>query len=103
MRSLRLLALAFVLLPPVAAAQTAQQPSSAAQTGPAPSDAGSVATSPGVNAMTQDDARARLEAHGYRAVIGLRKNTAGGWQGRALRNGTTQNVSVDAQGNVNPA
>ena len=51
-------------------------------------------------ALTQDQAKAQIEAKGYSKVSGLRRDAGGAWRGRAEKDGLAQNVTLDRAGNV---
>jgi protein CpxP len=55
---------------------------------------------PAQAAITEEQARGRLERDGYREVSLLSKAEDGSWRGSARRNGASVNVSVDRDGNV---
>lgn len=57
----------------------------------------------GRNSFTEGQAKSRIEAAGYSNVSGLQKDDNGVWRGKADKAGTKTDVSVDFQGNVNPA
>jgi hypothetical protein len=57
----------------------------------------------GRNSFTEGQAKSRLEAAGYSNVSGLQKDNEGVWRGKADKAGTKTNVTVDFQGNINPA
>jgi hypothetical protein len=57
----------------------------------------------GRNSFTEGQAKSRIEAAGYSNVSGLQKDDSGIWRGKADKAGTKTDVSVDFQGNVNPA
>ncbi|MBR0799801.1 PepSY domain-containing protein [Bradyrhizobium jicamae] len=57
----------------------------------------------GRNSFTEGQAKSRIEAAGYSNVSGLQKDDEGVWRGKADKSGTKTDVSVDFQGNVNPA
>lgn len=57
----------------------------------------------GRNSFTEGQAKSRIEAAGYSNVSGLQKDNEGVWRGKANKSGTKADVSVDFQGNVNPA
>lgn len=79
---------------------------------PAPGTAGSapsttasrptVGTVPeaGANSFTEAQARSRIEAAGFTDVSALRKDEQGVWRGRAVRNGTAEEVGLDFRGTV---
>ena len=52
------------------------------------------------NAQGSGNARAKIEADGYKNVQGLTRNPDGSWSGKALRGGAMVDVQVDARGNV---
>lgn len=55
---------------------------------------------PGANSFTEGQAKSRLEANGYTAVTGLKKDDNGVWKGSAMSAGAKVNVSVDYRGNI---
>lgn len=55
---------------------------------------------PGANSFTETQVRTRLESRGYVAIEGLTRGEDGVWRARATRNGKTNQVAVDYQGNV---
>ena len=57
----------------------------------------------GRNSFTEGQAKSRIEDAGYSNVSGLQKDDQGVWRGKADKAGTKTDVSVDFQGNVNPA
>ena len=57
----------------------------------------------GSNSFTEGQAKSRIEGAGYSNVTALKKDDNGVWRGKAKKAGTTTGVSVDFQGNVNPA
>lgn len=57
----------------------------------------------GRNSFTEGQAKSRIEDAGYANVSGLQKDNEGVWRGKADKAGTKTDVSVDFQGNVNPA
>lgn len=54
---------------------------------------------PGANSFTEGQAKS-LEANGYTAVTGLKKDDNGVWKGSAMSAGAQVNVSVDYRGNI---
>jgi hypothetical protein len=56
----------------------------------------------GRNSYTEGQAKSKIEDAGYTNVGELEKDDNGVWRGRASKGGTSTNVSVDFQGNVNP-
>jgi len=57
----------------------------------------------GRNSFTEGEAKSRIEKSGFSNVSGLAKDDNGVWRGKADKAGTKADVSVDFQGNVNPA
>lgn len=57
----------------------------------------------GRNSFTEGQAKSRIEGAGYTNVTALAKDDNGVWRGKASKGGATSNVSVDFEGNVNPA
>ncbi|WP_158668492.1 hypothetical protein [Bradyrhizobium guangdongense] len=57
----------------------------------------------GRNSFTEGQAKSRIEDAGYSNVSGLQKDNEGVWRGKADKAGAKTDVSVDFQGNVNPA
>jgi len=49
------------------------------------------------------EAKSKIEDAGYTNVGELKKDDNGIWRGKASKGGSSTNVSVDFQGNVNPA
>jgi hypothetical protein len=90
-------------------ASTAMAQTPAAKSGPnnnAVNSAGqnnSNAPVAGRNSFTEGQAKSRIEGAGYTNVSDLKKDDNGVWRGKAAKGGATSNVSVDFEGNVNPA
>jgi hypothetical protein len=66
---------------------------------------GVVLTSPaglqkGANSFTEEQAKSRLEDHGFTGVTGLIKDDAGIWWATASKDGKSVKVGLDYQGNV---
>jgi hypothetical protein len=57
----------------------------------------------GRNSFTEGQAKTRIEGAGYKNVSALEKDANGVWRGKGSKDGATINVSVDFEGNVNPA
>jgi hypothetical protein len=55
----------------------------------------------GANSFTEGQAKSRIEQAGFGQVTGLKKDDKGVWRAKAVKNGTSHNVSIDFQGNVN--
>ncbi|MDU0343652.1 PepSY domain-containing protein [Bosea rubneri] len=91
MKNLFTVALVAATLP---LAAMAQAPSAATPTSP------TNAPLPGANSFTEGQAKSRLEANGYTAVTGLKKDDNGVWKGSAMSAGAQVNVSVDYRGNI---
>jgi hypothetical protein len=51
-------------------------------------------------AVTADQAKSKLEADGYSAISELKKDSKGNWRGKAVKDGSPANVTLDAAGNV---
>jgi hypothetical protein len=56
----------------------------------------------GRNSFTEGQAKSRIEGAGYSNVTDLKKDDNGVWRGKASKGGSSTQVSVDFQGNVNP-
>jgi hypothetical protein len=54
----------------------------------------------GANSFTEEQAKDRVLAHGYRNVSTLHQDADGIWRGTAKLNGIEVNVAVDYKGNV---
>ena len=57
----------------------------------------------GANSFTEGQAKSKIEQAGYSNVTGLKKDDNGVRRGKASKGGTSTNVSLDFQGNVNAA
>jgi hypothetical protein len=57
----------------------------------------------GRNSFTEGQAKSKIEEAGYTNISALKKDDNGVWRGKASKGGSTTSVSVDFQGNVNPA
>jgi hypothetical protein len=57
----------------------------------------------GRNSFTEGQAKSKIESAGYSDVSGLQKDQDGVWKGKATKDGHQTEVSLDFQGNVNPA
>jgi len=57
----------------------------------------------GRNSFTEGQAKSKIEQAGYTGISDLKKDDDGVWRGKARKSGTSTNVSVDFQGNVNSA
>ena len=57
----------------------------------------------GRNSFTEGQAKSRIENAGYTKVTDLKKDENGVWRGKGTKAGATSDVSVDFEGNVNPA
>ncbi|MHC2335455.1 hypothetical protein [Bradyrhizobium sp. USDA 4454] len=57
----------------------------------------------GRNSFTEGQAKSRIEAAGYSDVSDLKKDDSGVWRGKAKKGDKQTEVSLDFQGNVNPA
>ncbi len=90
-----------------AGAASAQNPP--AQSGPnnnavnSPGQNNSAAPVAGRNSFTEGQAKSKIEEAGYTNVTELKKDDNGVWRGKASKGGTSSQVAVDFQGNVNTA
>jgi len=57
----------------------------------------------GRNSFTEGQAKSKIEDAGYTNVSDLKKDDNGVWRGKASKGGSSAQVSVDFQGNVNAA
>jgi hypothetical protein len=57
----------------------------------------------GRNSFTEGQAKSRIEGAGYSDISDLKKDDNGIWRGKAKKGGSSTDVSVDFQGNVNSA
>jgi hypothetical protein len=57
----------------------------------------------GRNSFTEGQAKSKIEEAGYTSVSDLKKDDNGVWRGKASKGGSSTNVSLDFQGNVNTA
>ena len=57
----------------------------------------------GRNSFTEGQAKSKIEGAGFTSVSALKKDDNGVWRGKASKGGSSTNVSVDFQGNVNTA
>ena len=57
----------------------------------------------GRNSFTEGQAKSKIEDAGYSNVSDLKKDDNGVWRGKASKGGSSTNVSIDFQGNVNSA
>jgi len=78
---------------------TTTTPNSQASPTPLPS-ASKAPPSAALRALTQDQAKALIEAKGYSNVSGLKRDSEGGWRGKAEKDGLVRNVALDREGNV---
>ena len=90
-----------------ASSATAQQPAKSGPNNNAVNSAGqnnSNAPVAGRNSFTEGQAKSKIEEAGYTNVSDLKKDDNGVWRGKAAKKGASATaVSVDFQGNVNPA
>ena len=98
-----LFAMGLALVSAAAVAQTAAPPANPKPDTPAvtttstPTPANPAA---GANSFTMDQAKSRIEAAGYSGVMALAKDKDGIWRGKASKDGTPRDVSLDYQGHV---
>ena len=57
----------------------------------------------GRNSFTEGQAKSKIEGAGYTSVTDLKKDENGVWRGVASKGGSSTDVSLDFQGNVNSA
>ena len=57
----------------------------------------------GANSFTESQAKSRIEEAGYTGVTSLKKDDNGVWRAKASKGGTSSDISLDFQGNVNAA
>src|ERR1700712_3853181 len=57
----------------------------------------------GRNSFTEGEAKSAIEKAGYTNVTDLKKDDNGVWRGKASKGGSSTQVSLDFQGNVNTA
>jgi hypothetical protein len=55
----------------------------------------------GRNSFTEGQAKRRIEQAGYSDVSELKKDDNGIWRGKATKGGSSADISLDFQGNVN--
>jgi hypothetical protein len=55
----------------------------------------------GANSFTEGQAKSRIEEAGYTNVTSVKKDDNGVWRAKASKGGTSTDVSLDFQGNVN--
>jgi hypothetical protein len=55
----------------------------------------------GANSFTEGQAKSKIEEAGYSNVTSLKKDDSGVWRAKASKGGTSADVSLDFQGNVN--
>jgi hypothetical protein len=57
----------------------------------------------GANSFTEGQAKSKIEEAGYNNVTSLKKDDKGVWRAKANKGGSSTDVSLDFQGNVNAA
>lgn len=55
----------------------------------------------GANSFTEGQAKSKIEQAGYSNVTSLKKDDKGVWRAKASKGGSSSEVSLDFQGNVN--
>jgi hypothetical protein len=65
-----------------------------------PADRGKGDLTPGQNPFSEDEARRRLEATGYKQLEGLRLDDKGVWRATANTGSQRVPVGLDAQGDI---
>ena len=104
MRSGILIAATASLLATEAFAQSGTMPAQDSPSNPAMhTDGNNTSSMPvaGANSFTMGEAKSRIEGKGYSHVSHLKKDASGVWRGKAMKDGSTVDVSLDFQGNVN--
>ncbi len=71
-------------------------------TGEAATERSTQAPAAGANSFTEDQARQRLVDNGFTNPSALMRGDDGLWRGQATKDGKTQDVAVDYQGNITP-
>jgi hypothetical protein len=71
-----------------------------AQSEPAPSAAGKSALPSAGPALTEAQAKSRIEGAGYTRVSELKKDSTGAWNAKAMKDGKPVQLSLDVQGRV---
>ena len=95
-------ALALLLGSSFATAQT-QTPATSGPNNPAVNSPGhnnSATPVSGANSFTETQAKSRLERSGFTSISPLAKDDNGIWRGTASKDGKSQAVAVDFQGNI---
>ena len=99
-----LLACAGLILASAALAQnppTQSGPNNNAVNSPGQNNSGAPVA--GRNSFTEGQAKSKIEEAGYTNVTELKKDDNGVWRGKASKGGSSTDVSIDFQGNVNTA
>ena len=97
--------LAFCILIATAPAFAQNPPAQSGPNNNAVNSAGqnnSAAPVAGRNSFTEGQAKSKIEEAGYSNVGDLKKDDNGVWRGKASKGGSSTDVSLDFQGNVNP-
>lgn len=104
MRSGLMIAASACLFATAALSQSATMPAQNAPANPAMhTDSNNTSAMPvaGANSFTMGEAKSRIEAKGYSKVSHLKKDSKGVWRGKAMKDGSSVDVSLDFEGNVN--
>jgi hypothetical protein len=96
MRSLIVVAAITSLTAGAALAQDAKQPTNPPTTRTQPA----TPTTPSSAAITETQAKARIEAQGFTNVSELKKDAQGMWNAKAMKDGKAVQLSLDARGQV---
>ena len=78
------------------AKQPASPPATQTQTQTKPA----TPTTPSAAAMTETQAKARIESQGFTNVSELKKDAQGMWSAKAMKDGKSVQVSLDARGQI---
>jgi hypothetical protein len=78
------------------AKQPASPPAAQTQTQTKPA----TPSTPSAAAMTETQAKARIEAQGYANVSELKKDAQGQWTAKAMKDGKSHEVSLDTRGQI---
>jgi len=76
-------------------------PTPQSQRSPSSTTGAGAATSGAI--ATQADAKKRIEGQGYTAVRDIKQDNSKNWHAKAMKDGKSVDVSLDARGNVMPS
>ena len=104
MRSVTIIAAALSLAAGTAFAQYGAAPGGTprppAQSEPAPSVAARSTLPNAVGALTEIQAKSRIEAEGYTRVSELKRDSTGAWNAKAMKDGKPVQISLDTAGHI---